>query len=86
LGISNTSSIHVDPPFSTTVEGESMSTKNTGSVFQKENGYLGYRFVVKIDGKRIDRRCSFDEHGNKFRTKREAAIAREEAMRNLRIE
>lgn len=63
-----------------------MSTQNTGSVFQKENGYWGYRFVVTINGKKIDRKCSFDEHGNKFRTKREAAIAREEAIRNLRIE
>ncbi len=63
-----------------------MSAKSTGSVFQKENGFWGYRFVVKIDGKRIDRRCSYDEHGNKFKTKREASIAREEAIRNLRIE
>ena len=63
-----------------------MATKNTGSVFQKDNGYWGYRFVVKIDGKRIERKCSFDEHGNKFRTKKEAAAARAAAIVNLRIE
>lgn len=63
-----------------------MATKNTGSVFQKDNGYWGYRFVVKIDGKRIEHKCSFDEHGNKFRTKKEAAAARAAAIVNLRIE
>ena len=63
-----------------------MTKKNTGSVFQKDNGYWGYRFVVKIDGKKFDRRCSFDEHGNKFRTKKEAIAAREAAIVNLRIE
>lgn len=63
-----------------------MATKNTGSVFQKDDGYWGYRFVVTINGKRVERRCSFDAHGNKFRTKREASAAREAAIVNLRIE
>ena len=63
-----------------------MAKKKTGSIFQKDDGYWGYRFVVKIDGKRIERRCSFDEHGNKFRTKKEATEARQAAIVNLRIE
>lgn len=63
-----------------------MANRKSSSVFQKNDGYWGYRFVVTIDGKRIERRCSFDEHGNKFKTKREAAAAREAAMVALRIE
>ena len=63
-----------------------MKDRNSGSVFQKKDGYWGYRFVVTIDGKRIERRCSFDDHGNKFKTKREASAARETAIVNLRIQ
>ena len=63
-----------------------MASRNASSVFQKEDGSWGYRFVTKIDGKRIERRGSFDEHGNKFRTKREATAAREAAKVALRIE
>ena len=63
-----------------------MAKREAGSVFQKEDGYWGYRFIVSVNGKRIERRGSFDEHGNKFRTKREATAAREAAIVNLRIE
>ena len=63
-----------------------MAKREAGSVFQKEDGYWGYRFIVSINGKRIERRGSYDEHGNKFRTKREASAAREAAIINLRIE
>ncbi len=59
--------------------------KDTG-VYKKKDGYWEYRFVIRIDGKKIGRKKSTDEHGNKFRTKKEAMIAREEAMRHLRIE
>ena len=59
--------------------------KDTG-VYQKKDGHWEYRFVIKVDGKKIGRKKCTDEHGNKFRTKKEAMIAREEAMRNLRIE
>ena len=59
--------------------------KDTG-VYQKKDGYWEYRFVIRIDGKKIGRKKCTDEHGNKLRTKKEAMIAREEAMRNLRIE
>ena len=63
-----------------------MGNRKSSSVFQKDDGYWSYRFVVTIDGKRIERRCSFDEHGNKFKTKREATAAREAAMVALRVE
>ena len=72
--------------FSTILEGVNMAKRNASSVFQKEDGYWSYRFVVTIDGKRIERRCSFDEHGNKFKSKREATAAREAAMVAVRTE
>ncbi len=63
-----------------------MAKREAGSVFQKDDGYWGYRFIVTINGKRIERRGSFDECGNKFRTKREASLAREAAIVALRTE
>ena len=86
LCISLTSPKHVDTTFSTTLEGEIMAKREAGSVFQKDDGYWGYRFIVTINGKRIERRGSLDEHGNKFRTKREASAAREAAIVALRTE
>ena len=49
-------------------------------VFQKEDGYWGYRFSIIIDGKQIAKRKFTDEKGNKLRTKSEAVKAREAAM------
>ena len=86
LCVSPTSPKHVDTTFSTTQEGENMAKREAGSVFQKEDGYWGYRFIVTINGKRIERRGSFDECGNKFRTKHEAYVARELAIVSLRTE
>ena len=86
LCISPTSPKRVDTTFSTILEGEIMAKREAGSVFQKDDGYWGYRFIVTINGKRIERRGSFDEHGNKFRTKREASAAREAAIVALRSE
>ena len=63
-----------------------MAKQNDVGVYQKKNGYWEYRFVIRIDGKKIGRKKSTDEHGNKFRTKREAIAAREAAIVNLRIE
>ncbi|MBR4234923.1 MAG: site-specific integrase [Clostridia bacterium] len=63
-----------------------MAKQNDTGVYQKENGYWEYRFVVRIDGKRVCRKKCTDEHGNKFRTKREAVAAREAAIVALRLE
>ena len=63
-----------------------MAKQNDAGVYQKENGYWEYRFVVRIDGKRVCRKKCTDEHGNKFKTKREAIAAREAAIVALRIE
>lgn len=55
-------------------------------VFQKEDGYWGYRFSIIIDGKQIAKRKFTDEKGNKLRTKSEAVKAREVAMVAVRTE
>ena len=68
------------------MEGENMSKQNSAGVYQKANGYWEYRFVLRINGKRIARKKCTDEHGNRFKTKREAIAAREAAMVALRTE
>lgn len=56
-----------------------MNTKNDG-VFQLENGYWGFRFAIRTNGKRVDRRRTKDEFGKPFRTKAAAIKARKQAM------
>ncbi|MDD7386784.1 MAG: tyrosine-type recombinase/integrase [Candidatus Faecousia sp.] len=56
-----------------------MATNSTG-VYQKDNGYWEYRFVMMVDGKQINKKKSTDAFGNKLKTKREAIKAREAAM------
>ncbi len=86
LYVSKATSIHVSTPFSTFWKVKNMAKRKDTGVYQKKDGYWEYRFVIRIDGKKIGRKKCTDEHGNKFRTKKEAMTAREEAMRNLRIE
>lgn len=62
-----------------------MATKSTG-VYQKDNGYWEYRFVMMVDGKQISRKKSTDAFGNKLKTKKEALKAREAAMLAARSE
>ena len=56
-----------------------MNTKNDG-VFQLENGYWGFRFAIRTNGKRVDRRRTKDEFGKPLRTKVAAIKARKQAM------
>lgn len=56
-----------------------MATKGTG-VYQKDNGYWEYRFVMIVDGKQINKKKSTDAFGNKLKTKKDAIKAREAAM------
>lgn len=56
-----------------------MAANSTG-VYQKDNGYWEYRFVMMVDGKQINKKKSTDAFGNKLKTKREAIKAREAAM------
>ena len=54
--------------------------KEKNGVFQMENGYWGYRFVITIDGKRIDRKKTKDDNGKRFKTAKQASRAREQAI------
>lgn len=61
-----------------------MANKETG-VFQLDNGYWGYRYVVKIDGKPKESKKVRDELGNPFKTKSSAIKARQQAIINEKV-
>lgn len=63
-----------------------MANQNAVGVYQKENGYWEYRFVVVVDGKSIARKKCTDANGNKLKTKREAIKARELAIASAKLE
>lgn len=52
-------------------------------VYQMESGYWAYRFSIVVDGKRISRKKTTDEFGNKLKSKKQAAKAREAAIRKV---
>lgn len=58
--------------------------KNSAGVYQKDNGYWEYRFVMMVDGKRVNKKKSTDAFGNKLKTKTDAIKAREAAMASAR--
>lgn len=62
-----------------------MANKETG-IFQLDNGYWGYRYVVKIDGKSKESKRVRDELGNPFKTKNAAIKARQQAIIKEKIE
>ena len=45
-------------------------------VYQLKDGHWGYRFVIKCNGKAIDRKRTLDEFGQPFKTKQQAIRAR----------
>ena len=55
-----------------------MATKE--GVYQTENGLWAYRFSILIDGKRISRKKTTDELGNKLKTRAAALKARATAI------
>ena len=61
-----------------------MTDSKTNGVFQLSDGFWGYRFSVVIDGQRYNKKRITDESGNKFKTKKAAASAREIAIYKLR--
>ena len=61
-----------------------MATKD--GVYQTENGSWAYRFSILIDGKRISRKKTTDEHGNKLNNKTAALKARAAAITAAHIE
>lgn len=63
-----------------------MKKSNEKGVYQLENGMWAYRFVITVDGKKINRRKTTDEFGNKLKTQKQALKARESAILHARLE
>ena len=55
-------------------------------VYQLKNGFWAYRFIVKINGEQKTQRRSKDEEGKPFRTQKQAARAREKALKKMQAE
>jgi integrase len=62
-----------------------MDNKKDTGIFQLDNGYWGYRYVVKIDGKSKESKKVKDDFGNPFKTKTSAIKARQQAIMNEKI-
>ena len=45
-------------------------------VYQLNNGYWAFRYVVTVNNKRVERKRNKDEQGNPFKTKMSAVKAR----------
>lgn len=58
---------------------------NSTGVYQKDNGYWEYRFVMMVDGKKVNKKKATDAFGNKLKTQKEAIRAREAAMLEARV-
>lgn len=54
-------------------------------IFQLDNGYWGYRYVIKSNGQRKDGRRTVDEFGKPFKTKASAKRARQQAILNEKV-
>ena len=54
-----------------------MPKLNDTGVYQLKNGYWGFRYVIVVDGKRIERKRNVDEVGNPYKTKTAAVKARQ---------
>lgn len=63
-----------------------MATVCEDGVYQQENGLWAYRFSILVDGRRISRKKTTDEQGKKLKTRKQAAKAREAAIRAAYIE
>ena len=62
-----------------------MPQKETG-VYQRDDGFWEYRFVIKVNGIQIARKKSTDQFGNKLKTKKQAIQARALAIQKAREE
>ncbi|MBO5390020.1 MAG: hypothetical protein J6A59_18140, partial [Lachnospiraceae bacterium] len=57
---------------------------STTGVYQLENGYWGYRFIITVNGKAKSQRRTKDELGNPYKTQKQAIKARTIAMEQER--
>ena len=59
--------------------------KATKGIYQLNNGNWAYRFVLTTEGKRKEYKRSKDDNGNPFKTEKQAARAREQAIREAHV-
>ena len=57
-----------------------MAGQQTAGVYQLDNGYWGYRFVLTVNGKKKAQKRVKDELGNPYKTQKQAAKARSIAL------
>lgn len=57
-----------------------MAEQQTAGVYQLDNGYWGYRFVLTVNGKKKAQKRVKDELGNPYKTQKQAAKARSIAL------
>ena len=57
---------------------------NDTGIYQLKNGYWGFRYVIVINGQRVERRRNVDENGNPFKTKTSASKARQAMIEHER--
>lgn len=62
-----------------------MSKEKSTGVYQLENGFWGYRYVIVIDGKRKERKKVRDSEGKPFKTEKQASRARNIAIAQEKI-
>ena len=55
-------------------------TTNEAGVFQLDNGFWGYRFIVKVNGKAKSQKRTKDESGKPYKTQKQAEKARSKAI------
>lgn len=61
------------------------TTNNNVGVFQLENGYWGYRFVITVNGKKKAQKRVKDEEGKPFKTEKQALKARNIAIAKAQV-
>lgn len=68
------------------IGGAEMAEKKEIGVFRLDNGFWAYRFCVIIDGRKVSRKKTTDEEGNRLRTAKQASKAREIAIAQAHVE
>ena len=61
-------------------------SKEENGVYQLESGLWAYRFSILVDGQRISRKKTTDAEGNKLKTQKQAAKARDAAIAAAKVE
>ena len=57
---------------------------NDTGIYQLKKGYWGFRYVIVVNGQRVERRRNVDENGNPFKTKTSASKARQAMIEHER--